>query len=523
MDGLATVVRKFLVVVSLALFCHNALALTPELISDKSARWEFNQNTNDQGITSLWTQTLIDGSIMAVYYDERAAKLKFDYKEWQEWVVHIGEITVDGRMLAAYSHCYIEGSPACKTSGNSFELFMDSESLEQLKKGTELRTTLKFKDGQLRTFVVALNGTRSALDKLQSAWKKAGTTDLMFALLRRDHRKVKALLNSKQDVNVMDRAGRSALSIVLPGRYYDDEISADDKKLIRLLVKHGAEINVIGRSATLHEHIKGNASLEFIAFLLELGADPNFKSAEGDRPILAIDNHDNFKALYKLLVANGANKFATGADGSNLLHAVSVGLSWSDDNSDKIEFLVEQGFKVNAKDDSGMTPLIYAVMGGNIEHAKLLVKKGANTNPTLNNGSKVQDEFADTISRAEAKGNWEHAQKYKNALEYLQSAEVVRIAFKNKTGSMVQVAIRYKNSDDEWVTKEWYNIEAGETNTIARTNNRVFYYFAMTDDGEWRGTDNYYYVQGFDEKKGFREKTAPKKYRGDTYTVFLND
>ncbi|UPW17473.1 hypothetical protein M0C34_14675 [Agarivorans sp. TSD2052] len=75
MDGLATVVRKFLVVVSLALFCHNALALTPELISDKSARWEFNQNTNDQSITSLWTQTLIDGSIMAVYYDEYADSL----------------------------------------------------------------------------------------------------------------------------------------------------------------------------------------------------------------------------------------------------------------------------------------------------------------------------------------------------------------------------------------------------------------------------------------------------------------
>lgn len=523
------IVRKTVLFLCLVTCFQTALAAKPEYVTDKSARWEFKKVTAKNRSISLFSQVNIQGSKFSISYDAHNAKLSFHFQD-KGWIEHVGEITVNGKMLAAYGVCYEGESPACDIRGNDFELYLDSESIAQLKKGSELRTTIKFADAKLRTFAVPLSGSTSSLNQLQQEWKKAGTTELMFALLHRDSAKTKSLIKSGHSVMVVDKAGRTPMSIVLRGQYYDDEITEQDKTLIRLLVKSGYDINHVRREPLLHEHIGGKAPLEFIKFLLELGVDPNLKNSKGEPPIVEIANREEFKALYRMLVAAGANKHAIDELGMNLMHRVALTPKFASSEykqaSKKMKFLLEEGFDINLKIDEGMapfamTPIVCAAYMGNKDIIKLLVQKGAVTNPSGKDGKKVQDQLRDEISR-KSEGSNEQI-KLKNTLYYLENAAVITIVFKNKTSAWAQIAVRYKNRDGEWVTREWYTIAPGEEIDVAKTNNLIFYWFGIASDGKWKGTDKYYYVQGYDEKQGFRKKTMNKKYRGDVYTVSLTD
>jgi ankyrin repeat protein len=58
-----------------------------------------------------------------------------------------------------------------------------------------------------------------------------------------------------------------------------------------------------------------------------------------------------------------------------------------EDNLEVITFLVERGADVNAHDNHGTTPLIYACRdGGNLEIIKFLVERGADVNARAEDG-----------------------------------------------------------------------------------------------------------------------------------------
>ncbi|UYV38929.1 DUF1036 domain-containing protein [Rhodobacteraceae bacterium D3-12] len=80
------------------------------------------------------------------------------------------------------------------------------------------------------------------------------------------------------------------------------------------------------------------------------------------------------------------------------------------------------------------------------------------------------------------------------------------IYFKNKCSTMIQVSIRYKDTSNNWVTKGWYNINAGEEKRIARSYNAVFYYFAQARGRVWSGKDRYYQIRDEKVPYGFRRK-----------------
>lgn len=524
MTHMMLVIRRVLVLMMLGMVWHVANAMQPELVSEKEARWEFKTATNKQGITNIWSEVPIDGSALGLFYGSRGVMLRFQYKE-REWLERVGEITIDGQMLNAYRYCYQEESPYCKTQSNYFELLLDRESLAQMKKGSELRTTIKFQNGVLRTFTVSLKGTSAAFNQLQQTWKQAGVNDLILAVMLRDDKLIKSLLASGQDANVRDKAGRSPLSIVLPGKYYDDEVTDKDKALIRLLTQYGGNINQLRREPILVEHLSGGASLSFIHFLLQSGANPNFKGPQGEPAILAISNREDFQKAYRLLVKEGADKYATDKMGMNLLHKLAVAPHWSGSNKEKIEFLLDDGYKINLKDKGGRTALIYAAIWGSRENAKLLVQKGAHTNPTFKGGEKAQDALKKSIDEAKSAGDSELTSKLERGLEFLKDARVFKIAFKNETSEKVHVAVRYKTRDGDWVTKEWFSFAPDEEGFVAKTENGIFYYYAISDDGdwEWGGSDRYYYVQGMDDKQGFKKKSAETKHRSGTYTITLTD
>jgi ankyrin repeat protein len=69
-------------------------------------------------------------------------------------------------------------------------------------------------------------------------------------------------------------------------------------------------------------------------------------------------------------------------DGLTLLHFAAAYA----DNLEVAKVLVSMGANVNAKEQTGITPLHNAARFGNVEIAKLLISKGANVNAKLFNG-----------------------------------------------------------------------------------------------------------------------------------------
>jgi ankyrin repeat protein len=167
-------------------------------------------------------------------------------------------------------------------------------------------------------------------------------------------------------------------------------------------------------------------SSEFVAGLLELGADPNSFHVSGWNPLtLAVSkNHKEVarilldagadpnsyaeevrlyrtdadfpgpetaftvavgNKLYKtakLLLEKGADAGAPGAGG-----ATSLMRAATDGAEDMVELLVEHGADIDAVDERGRTALMHAVEYGQEETCKCLLKRGANPNVQGRGGS----------------------------------------------------------------------------------------------------------------------------------------
>jgi ankyrin repeat protein len=182
---------------------------------------------------------------------------------------------------------------------------------------------------------------------------------------------------------------------------------------VKLLVSQGADVNAhsaINGNTPLHdvvrvgyENAQGAGNIGIITYLIEQGADVNATNCWGQTPLFEVTN----AKVAELLIAKGAdfrakdkhgriaylnalryngmnpdvaNYFASlGADimakdgaGQTLLH--------SSEHLGAIANLVSLGLDVNARDKRGVTPLLHAAWGGNVERAKCLVSFGADPN-----------------------------------------------------------------------------------------------------------------------------------------------
>lgn len=84
-----------------------------------------------------------------------------------------------------------------------------------------------------------------------------------------------------------------------------------------------------------------------------------------------------------------------------------------------------------------------------------------------------------------------------------------RIYLKNNCDRSISAAIRYENLEDVWTTGGWFNLDPGEENFVAKTQNTIFYTYAISQDGQltWGGDDNYQTIRGSSEEYGFRKST----------------
>ncbi len=178
-------------------------------------------------------------------------------------------------------------------------------------------------------------------------------------------------------------------------------IQTDDQRMVRLLLKYGAEVNrereaaplylvksagvaqilidaganVNGRSRSPNGRSTGNTPLHYapnVAIaktLLAAGAELNCRNSEGETPLsTAIQEGPN--DLVEFLFQKGA-KIASGDVGA-LTSACRQG------DLEVARKLLDQGIKIESGDEFGNDPLQAACKSGNPKVVELLLKRGAN-------------------------------------------------------------------------------------------------------------------------------------------------
>ena len=188
---------------------------------------------------------------------------------------------------------------------------------------------------------------------------------------------VKQHLAAGADVNALDHEGNTPL-------FY--AVFNDQTKIIRLLIDKGADVNGKRKAADhtngvtpLHE-ATWRSTIETMELLIDNGADVNMKRADG-----AIALHYavwfGLKEQTEFLLSKGSDVKARDGDndGATPLHLAVM----RSPNNGIIQLLVANEADFNDIDDSGKTPLDWAIEFDEPEIADLLRKNGGKTGEEL--------------------------------------------------------------------------------------------------------------------------------------------
>jgi len=171
----------------------------------------------------------------------------------------------------------------------------------------------------------------------------------------------------------------------------DAVIEKDTAKIEKLLLS-GVDINT--------QHPNSGTTVLMIAssyyyydamveFLIKKEASVNLKNSEGKTALLWASSNSLPNA--KILVANGAKVNLAANDGMTPFLQASLGVSSGKVPIEMCDLLRKNGANINAtlsrQSAMGWAALHYAVINGDVELAKYLIKYGANVNKATGEGS----------------------------------------------------------------------------------------------------------------------------------------
>jgi len=186
------------------------------------------------------------------------------------------------------------------------------------------------------------------------------------------------LINAKADINAKDAKGKTPLMYLL-------ESTKVSPKLIKFLIKHGANINAIsdeGYSPIIYATKVNNKSV--INGLLESGADASVVSKDGK----SLLHHAALNGSVHLVDYLIKNKLVNDIDGVDQNYETPLILAVKSKNVDIVKYLVERGADVNHTNIIGESVLAMACYGRitkiNLTILQYLIDHGANINTIYN-------------------------------------------------------------------------------------------------------------------------------------------
>lgn len=191
------------------------------------------------------------------------------------------------------------------------------------------------------------------------------------------HRLVQIL--PRVNINARDFAGRTALILAIVGKNYE---------IVKLLIEHGADVNIIPSSGTntLHLAVYHNAPMDILQMLMDAGVDKNKKDKDG-LTALHIAVKKNFSHIIEFLIESGVDMNAKSKLGLTPLHYALY-----DDSSSIhcLKELLEHGASINEPNSNGDTPLHFSINNHcSIDKIKLLLDYGADVDKKNKNNQSV--------------------------------------------------------------------------------------------------------------------------------------
>jgi ankyrin repeat protein len=199
------------------------------------------------------------------------------------------------------------------------------------------------------------------------AASRAGRADIVTVLLEHG-----ANVDAKENVR-----GQTALMWAVSQRH---------PEVVRLLLQHGADVSV---------HTRSNPQLVYTGDVSGAGRNPaewvmRTLDRGGSTALMFAARQGDLESA-KLLLAAGANPNETGPDGMTALVLASYS-----GHGDVVAFLLSKDASPNAA-DAGYTALHTAVLRGDVELVKTLLKYGANPNARITQGTPITREGEDLV------------------------------------------------------------------------------------------------------------------------------
>lgn len=222
----------------------------------------------------------------------------------------------------------------------------------------------------------------------------ADGTDLHDAAREGDLARIAALLDAGRNIEGRDRLEHTVLH---------EAVKAGRADAVRLLLDRGANPSAEGlfRITPLLTALN-KANVEIARMLLEAGANPNVVMELGISPLIAaarLKDETARAALVPLLLQHGAKvhiqEAAALGDLDTVRSLLDMGIRPDDANeggvtalmtaaacasTSNVESLLHRGAAVDLTDSRGHTALTWAMTGGHIDIARILVGAGANSN-----------------------------------------------------------------------------------------------------------------------------------------------
>jgi ankyrin repeat protein len=138
--------------------------------------------------------------------------------------------------------------------------------------------------------------------------------------------------------------------------------------IVELLLRHGANVNASHKGSRALHAAAGQGAVEAMSLLLLHHAAVEPVDDNGDTPL----SQASSTQAVRVLLDHGASLYRRGWRGNTVLHhAIQCA------NLPFVEFLIQRGADIHARNDAGETPLQLAERGGHLVIAQKLREAGA--------------------------------------------------------------------------------------------------------------------------------------------------